>query len=41
MYLTGAGGVIVLCWETSKKVNIYIEYTANLETHLCDLIFLA
>lgn len=23
------------------EVNIYIEYTANLKTHLCDLIFLA
>lgn len=23
------------------KINIYIEYTANLKTHLCDLIFLA
>lgn len=23
------------------KINIYIEYTANLKTHLRDLIFLA
>lgn len=21
------------------KINIYIEYAANLQTHLCDLIF--
>lgn len=23
------------------KINIYIEYAANLKTHLCDLILLA